>query len=167
MGTGYGVLEVFRGLVGSRLITYKTVEYYFKCFLRMWELKRGDNVGIILVVVVIRAVLYLYVGMSSYNTTLYRWSLDVVDSLLYINVVSQFGVGLSIGNVQVTRTLFSLPLLGPGRDMSLEQAVREYWTAWSVVAIPMKRVARQILKESMRAAMLALGLLDLEPVLLA
>jgi hypothetical protein len=110
-------------------------------------------------------VLYLYVGMSSYNTTLYRWFLDVVGSLLYINVVSQFGVGLSIGNVQVTRTLFGLPLLGSGRDMSLEQAVREYWTAWSVAAIPIKRVARQILKESMRAAMLALALLDLEPVL--
>jgi hypothetical protein len=132
----------------------------------MWELKRRDHVGINLVVVVIRAVLYLCVGMSSYNTTLYKWFLDVVGSLLYINVASQFGVGLSIDNVQVTRPLFGLPLLGPGRDMSLEQAVREYWTAWSVVGIPMKRVARQILKESMCGAMLALGLLDLEPVLL-
>jgi hypothetical protein len=89
-----------------------------------------------------------------------------VGSLLYINVAFQFGVGLSIDNVQVTRTLFGLLLLGPGRDMSLEQAVREYWTALSVVGIPMERVVRQILKESMCGAMLALGLLDLEPVLL-
>jgi hypothetical protein len=61
-GTGYGVLEIFRGWGGSKLSTCKTLEYYFKCFLRMRELRRRDNVGINIVVVVIQAVLYLYVG---------------------------------------------------------------------------------------------------------
>jgi hypothetical protein len=86
-------------------------------------------------------------GMTIYNTNLYRWFLYVAGSLLYINVGPKFGVGLSIGNVQVTRTLLC-------------------WTAWSVVGSPVKRVGRQILKIRISGAMIAPGLPDLEPWLL-
>jgi hypothetical protein len=86
-------------------------------------------------------------GMTIYNTNLYGWFLHVTGSLLYINVVPKFGVGLSIGNVQVTRILFC-------------------WTAWSVIGSPVKRVGRQILKIRISGAIFAPGLPDLEPGLL-